>query len=289
MIEKPFSDTEGWVRFYCQAELPVLRHTVVELDRLRENAENTNARVLSAVILKDPLMTMRVLRYIETHRRERQSTDITTIERALIMIGVTPFFRDFTNLPHVEDQLASHPKALLGLIKVITCSLRAAHWAREWAILRHDLDVDEITVATLLRNGAEMLMWCFAPTLALQIKQKQVADRTLRSSVAQQEIYQTTLNDLGIALAHEWRLPQLITTLMDQSQSENPRVRNVILATDLARHSANSWDDAALPDDFKAIGELLHLNQETILRKLGLDETGHPIQATLTPPPQAAS
>lgn len=286
MIEKPFNDTEGWARFYCEAELPVLRHTVAEMEKLRDNAENTNARILSAVILKDPLMTMRVLRYIESHRRERQATDITTIERALIMIGVGPFFRDFAELPCVETQLAAHPQALLGLIKVITRSRRAAHWAREWAILRHDLDVDEITVATLLRNGAEMLMWCFAPTLALQIKQRQIADRTLRSSVAQKEIYQTTLNDLGIALAHEWRLPELITSLMDQSQTANPRVRNVMLATDLARHSANGWDDAALPDDFTAIGELLHLNQETVLRKLGLDETGHPLKPTTPPPSQ---
>lgn len=281
MIEKPFSEPEGWVKFFCEAELPVLRHTAAELERLKDNAVNTNGRVLAGVILKDPLMTMRVLRYIESHRRERQATDITTIERALVMIGIGPFFRDFGQLPQVEDQLASHPQALLGLLKVITRARRAAHWAREWAILRHDLDVDEITVATLLRNGAEMLMWCFAPTLALKVKQMQMADKALRSSIAQKEVYQVTLNELGIALAHEWHLPELITTLMDQGQAANPRVRNVILATDLARHSANGWDDAALPDDYKAIGELLHINQETLMRKLGLDETGHP----LPPPP----
>ena len=283
MIEKPFTEPDGWIQFFCQAELPVLRHTVVELERLREKADTVNARTLASVILKDPMMTMRVLRYIEEHRRERQLTDITTIERALMMIGIVPFFRDFANLPQVEAQLSGHPQALLGLIKVINRCLKAAHWAREWAILRHDLDVDEITVAALLRNGAEMLMWAFAPTLALQVKAMQRADKALRSSVAQKEIYQITLNELGVALAKEWRLPELITTLMDPSQIDGPRVKNVTLATDLARHSANGWDDAALPDDYTAISELLHINVETVLRKLGLDEEGKPL-----PPPATA-
>jgi hypothetical protein len=60
---------------------------------------------------------------------------------------------------------------------------------------------------------------------------------------------------------------------MDSKNAENPRVRNVKLAVDLARHSANSWSDAALPDDLKGIRELLRINQQTLVRRLGLDET----------------
>jgi hypothetical protein len=43
------------------------------------------------------------------------------------------------------------------------------------------------------------------------------------------------------------------------------------LAVDLARHSANGWDDPALPDDFRAIEELLHVSHETLMHKLGLE------------------
>jgi len=277
MIEKPFSTPESWIQFYCEAELPVLRHTVQELDRLREQSATVNGRVLAAVVLKDPLMTMRVLRYIESHRQARQLTDITTIERAIMMIGITPFFRDFAELPLVETRLAAHPQALLGMLKVINRSRKAANWAREWAVLRHDLDVDEITVATLLRNGAEILMWCFAPTLALKVKALQQNGSNMRSSQAQHQVYGVTLNELGLALARDWHLPELITTLMDHSQTRNPRVRNVLLATELARHSANGWDDAAIPDDIKAVSELLHLNVETVQRKLGLDGNNKPL------------
>jgi hypothetical protein len=34
----------------------------------------------------------------------------------------------------------------------------------------------------------------------------------------------------------------------------------VLLATALARHSQNGWNNAALPDDFEAIGQLLNLS-----------------------------
>ncbi|MCK9282876.1 MAG: HDOD domain-containing protein [Rhodocyclaceae bacterium] len=278
MIDTPFESSESWVAYLSAAEIPVLRHTAEALNGVREQAETANGRVLSALILKDPLMTLRVLNFIESRRRLRQSTDITTIERALMMAGIGPFFDEIDGAPLIEDTLKNHPQALLGLLKVIGRARRASHWAREWAVFRHDLDVDEITVATLLRYDAEMLMWCFAPTLALKVKHAQEADRTLRTSIAQKDVYGLTLNELGLALAHAWHLPQLITTLLDPSQANDPRVRNVALACDLARHSANGWNDAALPDDYTAICELLHINQETLMRKLGLDAQGQPIK-----------
>jgi HD-like signal output (HDOD) protein len=269
-VENPFAALAGWIDFYRQASLPVLRHTAHKIEELRQNADNVNGRVLSGVILHDPLMTLRVLAFIEQHRRERQKTDITTIERALMMIGIGPFFDTFRDLPLVEDQLKGHPKALLGLLKVIARSRKAVFWARDWAVLRKDLNVDEIIVAALLHDFAEILMWCFAPALATQVKERHMQDRTLRSVSIQSEIYRVPLYEIKLALAQEWHLPGLLTSLMDADHAEHPRVRNVKLAVDLARHSANGWDDAALPDDYAAIGELLHLNRGTVEKRIGV-------------------
>lgn len=271
MIDTPFADVDGWVAYFGQVRLPVLRHTVIELEKLRGNAEFVNGRVLSSIILQDPLMTLRVLAYIESHRRKSQSTDITTIERALMMIGIEPFFREFKDLPQIESDLKSHPKALLGLLKVMARARHASHWARDWALIRHDMDIDEITVATLLYDVAEILMWCFAPTLALQVRDMQTNDRALRSVSAQEMVYNIALPELQLKLAQMWHLPELLTTLMDRKNADSLRERNVTLAVDLARHSANGWDDAALPDDYTAIEELLHISHESLMQKLGLD------------------
>ena len=58
---------------------------------------------------------------------------------------------------------------------------------------------------------------------------------------------------------------------MDETKADSARARNVLLAAALARHSANGWDDAALPDDFKDIAALLHLSHESLMRKLGIE------------------
>lgn len=270
--EQPLPDVEAWLAVFAQSEVPVLRHSVAEIERLRANEENTNGRVLAGVILHDPLLSLRVLAYIEEHRRKRQTTDITTIDRAIMMIGIVPFFRTFTDLPMVESRLADYPQALLGLLKAIGRARRAAHWAREWAILRRDMDVDEITLATLLHDVAEMMMWLHAPKMALQFRDLQISQPSRRSALIQEDVYGLPLNKLKLALAEAWRLPALVVQLLDDRQAENPRVRNVKLAVDLARHAAKGWSDPALPDDFKGIRDLLHVNQDTLLRHLNVSD-----------------
>lgn len=287
MILEPLPTLDDWVRYFASAEIPVLRHTAQQLGDLRENAIRANARTISSAILHDPLMTLRVLAYIETHRSKRRITDITTIERALMMLGMEPFFRDFDNLPIIEDRLKEHPRALLGLLKVINRSRKATRWAHEWALYRHDLDVDEIVVATLLYDFAEILMWCFAPALAVQVDAKLRSDPRLRSTNVQSEIYGVPLYQVKQSLAQAWKLPELLVNLLDPEHAEHPRVRNVKLAVDLARHAANGWDNAAIPDDLQAISDLLHINKQAVIHKLGLDDTfPPPPEDGEAPPPQ---
>ena len=282
--EHPLPDVESWLAVIAQSELSVLRHSAAEIERLKANEENTNGRVLAGTILQDPLLTIRVLAYIEEHRQKRQTTDITTIDRAIMMIGIVPFFHAFANLPIVENRLAAYPQALLGLLKAIRRARRAAHWAREWAILRRDMDVDEITLATLLHDVAEMMMWLNAPKMALQFRDLQQSQPHRRSAQIQEEVYGIPLHKLTLALSETWRLPALVVQLLDDRHAENPRVRNVKLAVDLARHAVNGWRDPALPDDFKGIRDLLHVNQEALLRHLDVsDDDAQLILAMDTP------
>ena len=269
MIDLPFPGIEPWVGYYREVDLPVLRHTAQQIEVMRADAENINARKLASVILHDPMMTLRVFAFIESRRGKRQSTDITTIERGLMMIGIHPFFEHFKDMPIIEVQLKTHPKAMLGVLKTFTRARNAANWSRDWATIRRDLDVEEIGIAALLHDFAEILMWCFAPTLALRVRDRQQADRTLRSIAVQAMEFGVPLYQLKLELAKAWGLPQLLITLMDPEHAESPRVKNVKLAVDLARHRANGWADAALPDDYHDIQELLHVDHENLLRRVG--------------------
>lgn len=271
MIDHALESLQSWVAYLSQVEIPVLKRTERELARLRENEDRVSGREIAQVVLQDPLMAVRVLAYIEAHRRRSQTADITTIDRAIMMLGITPFFRNFASLGLTESHLGAHPKALLGLLQVVARARRAAHFARDWALVRHDLDVDEITVAALLRDIAEILLWCFAPSLSLEVAALKAKNPSMRSHVAQQAVFGINVWDLQLALCQAWHLPQLLTTLMSDAHANSPRVRNVVLADDLARHAANGWNDPALPDDFRAIADLLHTTPDAVMMRLGVD------------------
>lgn len=282
MLKRPLDSLDEYVAYFTNQPFPVLKHTVKELDQMRADMSALNGRHIATVVLQDPMLTLQVLTYIESHRRQSQNHDITTIDRAIMMLGIEPFFRMFSNLPTIEDQLHEHPKALVGVLKVIGRARHAAHFAREWATLRHDMDVDEVTVAALLRDATEILCWCFAPELTLQVYTKQLADRTLRSVIAQRSVFNFTANEIQRALVKAWHLPELLVSFMDEDQINNPRVQTVKLAIDLARHYGHGgWDNAAVPDDVRAVSKLLKMRPEAVLHKLHVPADTPLVQAFL--------
>lgn len=281
-LVSPLPTVDDYVAHFSHEPLPVLRRTVRELDALRADMDRVGGRQIAAVVLSDPLMTMRVLTHLETHRRQSQNHDITTIERAVMMLGVDPFFRLFDQLPTVEDALKASPQALLKVLRVIARARRAADLAREFAIARHDLDVQEITVAAALHEATEIVCWIFAPTLTERVYTLQLADRTLRSGDAQRQVFGVTAAEIQLELIRAWRLPALLVQLLDPSLKDDPRVRTVMLATRTARHLARGWDDAGLPDDLADLEALLRVPRESLLARLGAPEEAR--ARLLTPP-----
>jgi len=106
----------------------------------------------------------------------------------------------------------------------------------------------------------------------LKIYAMQKQDKSLRSKAVQEQVLGFNLHDLQKTLVKEWNLPQLLLILMDDENANKIRVRNVVLAVNLARHSANGWDDAALPDDYKALGELLRIPATDAMALVSPDE-----------------
>lgn len=263
-------DLAGWLTLFSHAEIPVLRQTTRRLAEAQRRSDRVGGRDIAEIVLDDPLLAIRVLAYIQSFGSKHLRSEITNIASAVMMLGVDPFFRTFDQLPVVETLLSRQPPALLGLLQVILRTQRASRYAHDWAFARHDLNVEEVALAALLHDLAEILLWCFAPEVAIEIRSRLQADRSRRSAVVQQEILGFPLVDLQLALCHAWHLPPLLTTMMDDRLAQTPRVQNVKLAVDLARHSVDGWTHAAIPDDFAAIQRLLHIDRDTLLSRLQL-------------------
>lgn len=248
-----------WVEQFSRADLPVLERTLTELERIRTDLERVSTQHVSDVVMHDPLMTFKVLRYIQQRRHKSQRVDVTTIAHSLMMAGLNPFLEHFSEQTALQSRLESNPRALEGALTVISRSRHAAMYARDWAVLRHDIEIDEVTTAALLHDFAELLIWCYGAEQAVLMQDLQRKHHS-RSEAVQREVLGFPLIDLQLELAHKLQLPDLLCDLMDERHAHTPRALNVSVAVSVARHSANGWDDAALPDDFAAIGRLIGLS-----------------------------
>ncbi len=287
---------KNWVDLLGEVKLPVLAQTVAALERLRCDEDGATPQRIAQVVLHDPIMTVKVLQYLQRHRSRHRSADITTIAHALMMLGTSPFFSHFREQSSIEDRLTQDAAALGGVQLVMSRARYAALYAQDWARFRHDTDPEEIMIAALLRDLAEMMLWCFAPVLALEIAERQHNDPALRSENAQRAVLGFRLLDLQLELVRAWQLPELLHVLMDETRSRNPRVQNVALAAAVARHSAHGWDNRALPHDYAQIAELLGLSGDEVtehVARIALQASGEsawygvPSLAPFAPPAPA--
>lgn len=254
-----------WTAYFRVAEIPVLAETAEALEVMRANEDSIDANSLGETIANDPLMTLKVLAYVSAHRGQRVVTDVETVTAALVMIGISPFFRAFGVQPTIETTLADHPNAWRGLSETLTRAHRGASFALGFAAHRLDHDAAVIHAAALLHDFAEMLLWCHAPSLALRIVDEQRNDSTLRSSLAQSAVLGIELVDLQQSLMNAWHLPELLIRISDERHAHSAGVQSVTLAVRLARHTARGWDNPAIPDDLSEISKLLNLSQDATM------------------------
>jgi hypothetical protein len=88
------------------------------------------------------------------------------------------------------------------------------------------------------------------------------------------------ISDLRQSLMKLWRLPELLVSISDERHAERANVQCVVLAVRLARHTANGWDNAALPDDYEDIARLL--NASVRVTPSFLHKIDHPILEAAT-------
>lgn len=279
MITTALPSLRAWTDALNRVEIPVLPGSVAEIAQLREIEDTrgtVDAHTLAESLQGDPLMTLKVMVHVSRYCTRMSVEPPETVVGAIVMLGISPFFKAFGDVHTALEHLREQPDALSGLLKVITRARRSAHFAMGFALRRQDEDVLVIQEAALLHDFAEMLLWCHAPGLALSMATRLKADHTIRSADIQKEVLGIELGDLAQELMHQWQLPALLVRCTDDHNAQDPKVRSVMLGVRIARHTQYGWDDphaqAALPDDVSEVARLLNLGNDAALRLLkGMD------------------
>ena len=272
-LTHPVADLSAWVAWLREAEIPVKSETAEALEVMREHEDNVDANLIGEMIGGDPLMTLKVLAFGSKNRPARMVTQPETVTSTVVLMGISPFFRFFGPQPTLEDLLHDRPEALAGMSRVLRRSSRAANFALAFAVHRLDPDAAVIHQAALLHDFVELLLWCHAPDLALEIQDAQRVDSTLRSKVVQKRVLNTDLEELQHALMQDWYLPEFLVHISDTRHAHHSNVQCVSLGVRVARHTSLGWDNAAVPDDVADVAQLLNLSTSaamSLLRSLDI-------------------
>lgn len=248
-------------------DLPVLAKTAAEIAKQAVRGERASAQDISDIVLHDPFYTLNVLRAISMRKRSRLSSEITTIEHAVMMYGAKPFFERFANPKIIEDQFKGNPQALLQLRRSLSRAHHAACQACDWAIYRNDIESEEVYIAAAINDFAEQYLCLVAPDLAAKLTEE--IRRDPGGTAAQQRaLIGFDLHELCDVILRAVKLPDLMCFLTNPDNAQAARVSNVQLAAAVARHAEFGWYGAALQQDLTAVAALLHLSEDEAISRI---------------------
>lgn len=240
---------DQWAAYLTNQVVPCMPRSKLMLRALEETqGENLSAADLTALVIGDPFLCLRLLREAEKRRTQRLGRDTTTALGAVMQLGVKVFRNLLLGSPETrEDDL--------GLQACSARAILASQIAQMWGKARADIAPEEVAMAALLAEIGELLLWHFVPELPQAAQAALASGRAGRSAEAQQLACGFRFRDLSLKCATVWGLPSLLIQLI--RGADNVRANLCKLYLDTARHLATSADNPALPDDLAQAKRLI--------------------------------
>ncbi len=240
-----------WAAFFENHELPVMSRTKKMLRLVEaEKGELLAPKELSAIVLLDPLLCLRLLRQAERTKSHRLDHETTTALAAIMQLGIDEFRTLLLSSGEIEEANA-------GLLELEARATAAAQAAQRWASGRMDLNPEEVAVAALLADAGELLLWVYEPEVPQAAKDELLSGRATRSSQAQIQACGFDFKQLTMRCVELWQLPLLVVQLLRGVDS--PRANLTRICSNTARHLVESSTTSilALASDLIEVHELM--------------------------------
>lgn len=145
-----------WASFWQDRALPILPASAHELTQIARRIDRVRPGEIADVVMRDPLLALQVLRFINQRERSQLAADVVSIEKTVMLMGVVPFLERFGRLPSLE-RLQPSPALLASIKNLIVEGQLLLRLSRDYAIQRYDARLDEVLMAAALANLNELL------------------------------------------------------------------------------------------------------------------------------------
>jgi HD-like signal output (HDOD) protein len=171
--------------------------------------EDASLRHLTALVLRDFSLTLKVLRTVNSAQYNRSGRAILSVTHAVALLGVDAIRCLAGSLALFEHFQKQSP----GLKELMLLSLLTANQARAVAALIRYPRREEAYICGMFRNLGEVLVATYFPrqyaSIMLRIKEENLSDRE-----ACLRVLHFSYDELGQAMALRWRMPEKVTQVI---------------------------------------------------------------------------
>lgn len=244
------NSTQAWVTYLSKVELPVLANTLRRINELTESS-NSTVNELANVILNDAQLTSQVLRLSNTVFYNQTRTQVSTVSRAITLIGFDAVKSMAISSLIVDSLLKRSDRP--HLLKCLARAIHAAVQARCLLPKRNEQALEEVFIGALLMNIGELAFWSCETDQAVELEDK------LRQGEpaidAQKAVLRTTFTEITRGLVEAWALGPFIKEVVAPGQASSKAASLVRHSVEMARLSEKGWRGAEMDKILEKLGE----------------------------------
>jgi serine/threonine protein kinase len=211
----PKENSDATVKFLLRRmrhkkDFPVFSHTISVLNQA-STSDTESLTTVSNTILKDYSLTNKVLRLVNSAHYNRGGGKISTISRAVVMLGINPVRSIATGLmlfEHMQNKLQSS-QLKENAVQALFSGLLANSLAKTLGIPNHE----EAFLCALLQQLGKMLV-CFYLHEEAQAIDKLMLQQDCGEAAAVTRVIGISYPRLGMSVAREWGFPKPIIDSM---------------------------------------------------------------------------
>ncbi|RZI77648.1 MAG: HDOD domain-containing protein [Rubrivivax sp.] len=263
-------------RMRHKSDFPTLSASVSRIQAMSD-AENESLASLSDEILKDVALTQKLLRVVNTAHYRRSGDSISTVSRAVMLIGVAGIRNLALSLTLVEHMQDKHHAQQLK--EEFLRTVMAGTLASE--LSSNAQQAEQAFIEALFRNLGRLLAEFYLPEDAHEVRLLVKGDggaQPLSEAQASAKVLGMPFQTLGVAVGKTWNLPDTLVTSMVAPDGAVPkrslaaRPERLLWLSSLA----NEASDAMLQSEPVELGA----NLEALTRRYAtaLDLAPHAVQ-----------
>ncbi|MDK9558520.1 HDOD domain-containing protein [Marinobacter sp. M216] len=262
------TSTRAWVTYLSKVELPVLANTLRRINELTDS-RNSTVNELAYVILNDAQLTSQVLRLSNTVFYNQTRTQVSTVSRAITLIGF-----DAVKSMAISSLIVDALLQLNDRPHLLRCLARAIHAAVQARCLmpkRNETALEEVFIGALLMNIGELAFWSCETEQATELEQRLRLEEP--PVEAQKTVLHTTFTEITRGLVEAWSLGPFIKDVVAPGQANSPNASLVRHSVEMARLSEQGWRGAEMDKVLEQLGKDIGENPATVRDQVKVNAT----------------